>query len=81
MSAFTDISVATIHHTRVIEQLRHAVVAVLQGGQVPVQSLRDIVDFMRKNEASFPHFRTSATYKLFEPPIFENKKKASGYFF
>ena len=72
---------ATSHHFRVIEQLRHAVVAVLQGNQVPVQSLRDIVDFMRKNEASFPHFRTSATYKLFEPPVFENKKQANGYWF
>ena len=49
--------------------------------QVPIQSLRDIVDLMRKNETSFPHFRNSNTYKLFEPPVFENKKKASGYFF
>ena len=54
---------------------------VLQGNQVPIQSLRDIVDLMRKNEASFPHFRNSATYKLFEPPVFENKKKANGYWF
>ncbi len=45
-----------------------------------VPSLRDIVDFMRKHDAQFPEFRHSATYKLFEPPIFENKKKASGYF-
>ena len=44
-------------------------------------SLRDTVDFMRKHDAQFPEFRHSATYKLFEPPIFENKKKASVYFF
>ena len=81
MSAFTDISVATSHHTRVIEQLRQIVVTALQGNQVPIQSLRDIVDFMRKNEASFPHFRNSNTYKLFEPPVFENKREANGYFF
>ena len=43
--------------------------------------LRDIVDFMRKNDASFPHLRNSNTYKLFEPPVFENKKKAKGYWF
>ena len=54
---------------------------VTDGDQVPVLSLRDIVDFMRKNEASFPHFRNSATYKLFEPLVFENKKKANGYWF
>ena len=81
MSAFTDISVATSHHTRVIEQLRQIVVTALQGNQVPIQSLRDIVDLMRKNETSFPHFRNSNTYKLFEPPVFENKKQANGYWF
>lgn len=81
MSAPTSISLAMSHHTRIIELLRQAVVTVLQGNQVPVQSLRDIVDFMRKNEASFPHFRNSATYKLFEPPVFENKKQANGYWF
>lgn len=81
MAMLSDLTVATSHHFRVIEQLRHAVVTVLQGNQVPVQSLRDIVDFMRKNEASFPHFRNSATYKLFEPPVFENKKQAKGYWF
>ena len=81
MSAFTDISVATSHHFRVIEQLRQIVVTALQGNQVPIQSLRDIVDLMRKNETSFPHFRNSNTYKLFEPPVFENKKRANGYWF
>ena len=48
---------------------------------MPIQSLRDIVDLMRKNETSFPHFRNSNTYKLFEPPVFENKKRANGYWF
>ena len=81
MAMLSDLTVATSHHFRVIEQLRQAVVTVLQGGQPPVQSLRDIVDFMRKNEASFPHFRNSNTYKLFEPPVFENKKRANGYWF
>lgn len=57
------------------------VVTMLHGNQPPIQPLRDIVDFMRKNETSFPHFRNSATYKLFEPPVFENKKKAIGYWF
>ena len=56
-------------------------VAALQGNAMNVQSLRDIVDFMRKHKEQFPVFWQSATYKLFEPPIFENKKKSSGYFF
>ena len=81
MELTAQTSVATSNYTRFIEQLRQIVVIALQGNQVPIQSLRDIVDLMRKNETSFPHFRNSNTYKLFEPPVFENKKRASGYFF
>ena len=81
MTMLSDLTVATSHHFRVIEQLRQIVVTALQGNQVPIQSLRDIVDLMRKNETSFPHFRNSNTYKLFEPQIFENQKTAGGYWF
>ena len=81
MAMLTDLTVATSHHFRVIEQLRQIVVTILQGSPVPVTSLRDIVDLMRKNETSFPHFRNSNTYKLFEPPVFENKKENNGYWF
>ena len=81
MSAFTDISVATSRHTRVIGRLRQIVVTVLQGNQLPIQFLRDIVDLMHKNETSFPHFRNSNNYKLFEPPLFKNKKVNHGYWF
>ena len=68
-------------HTQIIERLRSVILNVLQGNLLNIQSLRDIVDFMRKHEDHFPEFRASRTYKLFEPPIFENKKKNSGYFF
>ena len=81
MSMLSDLTVTTSHHFRVIEQLRQIVVTALQGNPVPVTSLRDIVDLMRKNETSFPHFRTSNTYKLFDPPVFENKKRSNGYWF
>ena len=68
-------------HLRVIEQLRSIVVNVLQGNMLDVQGLRDIVDLMRKNEEYFAEFANSDTAKLFTPPIFENKKKAHGYWF
>ena len=73
----------TLHteHGEVIRRLRSVIVSAMQGNTLNIQSLRDIVDFMRKHDAQFPEFRHSATYKLFEPPIFENKKKACGYFF
>ena len=76
-----DFSLTQRSHAQVIERLRSVVVAALQGNALNVPSLRDIVDFMRKHDAQFPEFRHSTTYKLFEPPIFENKKQAHGYFF
>ena len=76
-----DFSLTQRSHAHVIERLRSIVVTALQGNALNVPSLRDIVDFMRKDDAQFPEFRHSATYKLFEPPIFENKKRNHGYFF
>jgi len=68
-------------HIQVIEQLRSIEVSALQGNALNIQALRDIVDLMRKNEEIFPEFASSDTAKLFTPPIFENKKKANGYWF
>ncbi len=68
-------------HTQIIERLRSVIVSALQGNTLNIQSLRDIVDFMRKHDEKFPEFRSSRTYKLFEPPIFENKKRNHGYWF
>jgi len=76
-----DFSLTATSHTQIIERLRSVIVSVLQGNNVAVQSLRDIVDFMRKHEDHFPEFAASDTAKLFTPPIFENQKTASGYFF
>jgi len=66
---------------QIIERLRSVIVSALQGNTLNIQSLRDIVDFMRKHDEQFPEFRSSRTYKLFEPPIFENKKNYHGNFF
>ena len=76
-----DFSLTASFHTQIIERLRSVIVSALQGNTLNIQSLRDIVDFMRKHDEQFPEFRSSRTYKLFEPPIFENKKKYHGYWF
>lgn len=81
MTLFDDMTLTVMQHARITEHLRQIIVNVLQGNLLNIQSLRDIVDFMRKYEDHFPEFRASRTYKLFEPPIFENKKNAGGYFF
>ncbi len=76
-----DFSLTASSHTQIIERLRSVIVSALQGNTLNIQSLRDIVDFMRKHDEQFPEFRSSRTYKLFEPPIFENKKRNHGYWF
>ena len=76
-----EFSLQTSQHTSVLQQLRSIIVRMLRGEPTPIQSLRDIVDFMRKNEEQFAEFRHSDTYRLYEPPIFENKKRNHGYFF
>ncbi len=67
-------------HSRAIKELRCIDVVVVLATIAHTVPAR-IVDLMRKNETSFPHFRNSNTYKLFEPPVFENKKRANGYWF
>ena len=81
MTLFDDMTLTVMQHARVTEQLRQIIVNVLQGNLLNIQSLRDIVDFMRKHETHFPEFAASDTAKLFTPPIFENKKENHGYFF
>lgn len=76
-----EFTLQTSQHNSVLQQLRSIIVRMLRGEPTPIQSLRDIVDFMRKNEEQFAEFRHSDTYRLYEPPIFENKKKSHGYFF
>lgn len=44
-------------------------------------NLRDIVDYIRRHADDFPEWHRSDVARLFDPPVFENKKKASGYFF
>ncbi len=81
LSMAWDFSITASCHSQIIERLRSVIVLALQDKPLNIQSLRDIVDFMRKHEQQFQEFRHSRTYKLFEPPIFENKKKNHGYFF
>jgi len=41
----------------------------------------DVVNIIRENPDTFPEWHESYVSELFEPPVFENKKQASGYFF
>lgn len=64
-----------------VAQLQAQIVAVLRGGAINMQRIIDCVNYIRQRPEDFPEWHTSATAKLFTPPIFKNKKNASGYFF
>lgn len=40
-----------------------------------------IVDIIRKYPDDFPEWHSSSTAQLYDPPIFENQKKSTGYWF
>jgi hypothetical protein len=44
-------------------------------------AMRSAVELIRKNPDAFPQWHKSATARLFDPPVFRNKKKSGGYFF
>ena len=66
---------------RFVAEIQAQIIGYLNGGSFSTRRLADIVNFIRKNPAAFPEWHNSATAELFSPPIFKNKKNASGYFF
>lgn len=66
---------------KVLKQVRAEIVNMLNGFPPNREHLFSIVNFIRQHEDEFPLWHASDTAKLFTPPIFENKKRAAGYFF
>ena len=67
--------------SEIVRQVKAQVVGYLRSGSFNSRRLADIVNYIRLNEESFKEWHRSETAKLFAPPVFRNKKKASGYFF
>lgn len=65
----------------IVRQVKAQVVGYLRGGSFNSRRLADIVNYIRLNPEFFSEWHQSETAKLFTPPVFRNKKKASGYFF
>lgn len=65
----------------VARQIQAQIIAYLKGGTFSARRLADIVNCIRLNEESFSEWHQSETAKMFEPPVFTNEKKSSGYFF
>lgn len=64
-----------------ISLLRGLVCATIRTGSMSRKLLDDAVTYIRTYPDLFPEWHNSATAELFAPPIFENEKKSSGYFF
>ncbi len=65
----------------VVRQTQAQIVGYLRGGSFNSRRLADIVNYIRQNAESFSEWHSSATAKLFAPPVFRNDRKAAGYFF
>ena len=66
---------------RFVAEIQAQIIAYLNGGSFSTRRHGDIVNIIRRNPAAFPEWHNSATAELFSPPVFKNKKNASGYFF
>ena len=71
----------TQERSEIVRQVQAQITGYLKGGSFNSRRLTNIVNFIRQREDEFPEWHHSATSQLFAPPIFKNKKNASGYFF
>ena len=71
----------TQQRSEIVRQVKAQVVGYLRSGSFNSRRLADIVNYIRLNPEFFSEWHKSETAKLFAPPVFRNKKKASGYFF
>lgn len=74
-------------HTRIIRVLQSLELRILKTPKpedamhFERDMLTELVDIIRKDETSFPEWHNSKLKEVFNPPVFENKKESSGYFF
>ena len=71
----------TEKRSEIVRQVKAQVVGYLRSGSFNSRRLADIVNYIRLNPEFFSEWHQSETAKLFAPPLFRNKRKASGYFF
>lgn len=65
----------------VVRQIKAQLIAYLHKGTFNSRRLADIVNIIRHRPTDFPEWHSSATARLFTPPVFRNRKEAPGYFF
>lgn len=65
----------------ILEPLRAQVKAMAEGRHIDRYAMVDIVQTIRSQPDIYPEWHNSETAQLFTPPVFNNEKQASGYFF
>lgn len=65
----------------VLTHLQAEIVSQLNGNPIRHRYMSDLVNVIRSQPDIFPLWHSSDTARLFNPPIFQNKKEAQGYFF
>ena len=65
----------------VVLSVQAQIISYLRNGSFNARRLAEIVNYIRQREEDFAEWHGSDTARLFAPPVFRNKKKASGYFF
>lgn len=65
----------------VVTQLKNQIAHRMTTGNFDLRKLNNIVNFIRINPVIFPEWHTSELSGIYNPPIFKNKKSATGYFF
>lgn len=65
----------------VVEAINNIVIRATQEHRLDIRALSMVVDIIRHYKDVFPEWFASDVAKLFDPPIFENKRSSGGYFF
>lgn len=72
---------ASVDAVQLAIHVRQCVFGALKGWPVDYKTMNRVVNFVRTRPEEYPEWAASDTAKLFDPPVFRNKKDSSGYFF
>lgn len=63
-------------YARLAGRVRRVIAGAIAGAPLDKRALTDLVNFIRENPDKYPEWHASRTAGLFDPPVFENDKRA-----
>ena len=73
-------SAAPAPDRRILDGVRRAVLSAVKNSRLPVPLLDSLVNYIISHPEEYQVWHDSDTAKLFNPPVFVNKKESHGYF-